>query len=443
MSSSSSSVRSVRKAVENNNAGRIDSAQDKRIRLDSSDDQHQQCRRRQRRSSRPRSSRPRCNRPRCGRARGRAPPRGSRRRGPRFRSARRAPHDLRGRSSRRGGVRRGRGPPRCRRSQRSQCAQTHRIQSQARPTLPHNGIWPRRDDSAHRRYVDLRPRAGRVVTNPDMERTRTWARALHRRVRSVLGLRVIVASPRLRSRDRRRAAAAHVIAPPAHRRIFCPPPCLPRGRPSSSCVAGGRRRAAAAHVIAPPAHRRIFCPPPCLLRGRPSSSRRIISIFAAAAVDRRSRTAASGCVVTTHDVIAYEPYVDGRQDARAGKRALRPPAHPRTARPTLPHNGIWPRRDDSAHHRVGVLRRPSPTRRSHTKPWHELISASSRRPRLKRGCTCGVFIVPCLPAGFGSLRCARHHVLSAGGAFPLTYCASNDKNRIRNAIDVGCPRANV
>jgi hypothetical protein len=40
------------------------------------------------------------------------------------------------------------------------------------------------------------------------------------------------------------------------------------------------------------------------------------------------------------DVIAYEPYVDGRQDARAGKRALRPPAHARTARPTLPHNGI-------------------------------------------------------------------------------------------------------
>ena len=55
-----------------------------------------------------------------------------------------------------------------------------------------------------------------------------------------------------------------------------------------------------------------------------------------------------------------------RRKARCAgrKRALRPPAHPRTARPTLPHNGIWPRRDDSAHRRVGVLRRPSPTRRS-------------------------------------------------------------------------------
>jgi hypothetical protein len=37
-SSSSSSARSVRKADENNNAGRIDSAEDKRARLDSSDE---------------------------------------------------------------------------------------------------------------------------------------------------------------------------------------------------------------------------------------------------------------------------------------------------------------------------------------------------------------------------------------------------------------------
>jgi hypothetical protein len=40
-SSSSSSARSVRKADENNNAGRIDSAEDKRARLDSSDGEEQ------------------------------------------------------------------------------------------------------------------------------------------------------------------------------------------------------------------------------------------------------------------------------------------------------------------------------------------------------------------------------------------------------------------
>ena len=28
-------------------------------------------------------------------------------------------------------------------------------------------------------------------------------------------------------------------------------------------------------------------------------------------------------------------------------------------------------------------------------------------------CTCGVSIVSCLPAGFGGMGCARHHVLSA------------------------------
>jgi hypothetical protein len=40
-SSSSSSARSVRKADENNNAGRIDSVEDKRARLDSSDEEEQ------------------------------------------------------------------------------------------------------------------------------------------------------------------------------------------------------------------------------------------------------------------------------------------------------------------------------------------------------------------------------------------------------------------
>ena len=53
-----------------------------------------------------------------------------------------------------------------------------------------------------------------------------------------------------------------------------------------------------------------------------------------------------------------------RPDRSTDAPAQRHPAHPRTARPTLPHNGIWPCRDESAHRRVGVLRRPSPTRRS-------------------------------------------------------------------------------